>query len=1766
MYALHLAVSSIRSGDCASAIVGGSNLILGPDIQLFSTKLGALSPTSTCHTFDSAADGYARAEGFGVLYVKRLSDALNNKDPIRAVIRSTAINANGKTGGISHPSPEGQEAVMRRAYEAAGGLDPDLTGYFECHGTGTAVGDPLEVAAVGRVFSSGRKEEPLLIGSIKPNLGHSESSSGLAGVMKAVLAIEHGKIPPTIGLVNPNPNIDFDGARVKVVQKMTSWPASKPIKRASVNSFGYGGANAHCILEGIESFVPGYRSYASRPISVAFSQTSSKPSSEFSSPVSNQASSPPQTPTKTNMDTSGIANSHGKDAVHEAVSRALEDESAQSKVAHEMPESSGSQITLAESETSMNLTMHTKSTRSLVLLPFSGHSELSLNANISSIAEAADQYDVLDLAYTLSARRSKFFHRAFAIANAYSPAAALDPLTMTAGKSSASIPGVGFIFTGQGAQWAGMGAQLFAEFQSYRRTIRKLDEVLAQVPERPSWSLESTLLEPQATSRIQEPELSQPLCTALQVAIVDLLSSWNVKPVSTIGHSSGEIAAAYAAGIHTAEEAIIMAYYRGLVLADHRIPGRMLAVGLSPENVVPYLESYKRGLVIAAVNSPESITLSGDDDAIMAVKEALDRKKIFARLLKTGGKAYHSHHMAEVGERYEILTDRALHELAARIATSKKQERALWISSVDPSKIQSRGSLGPAYWRKNLESPVLFSPAVEHLVRNSEVSPDLLIEIGPHAALAGPLSQIRVLLDERYQVKLAPCLGSIIRGEDGFKNMLSLAGNLFIRNVAVDLAAVNTLSKTGSADSSGLIISDLPNYQFDYGPPIYYESRYNKEWRLRKYLRHDILGAKQPGCAQSSPSWRNMLRLKDVPWLDDHKLLPVPIFPAAGYLAMAIEAMSQYHHNTDTGPQIKGFSLRNVAINSTMQIPDDEFGVETILNLQPAQLTMSKTSERWHEFRIRSLQNNHWTEHCNGSICVESERLSSSASKFYLDPKSRSVSSKNWYEKFADIGLGYGPTFQGLSDIRARPSQNRATAAVALHTTEGNVKEGESAYLIHPATVDNCLQLALIASHAGQVENVRHAFVPIVVDEMSLWIPSDADQAENSANGQATGQRRGLRSVYAQTSLFGSSGEVMMDIKQLRCISYDSPYQADTGVTRNPFLRLVWKPDIDSLTNTQARALFPPTTDAEILIRTFSKFDQLAVYTLVQILDVHSQAFTKALPQQRFLDWIKRCVNKARKGELAFGQDAVSASFEERKGVIDRVSSELDTVVEVKLMKRVYDQLEQILCGETSGLHVALKDDLLTELYVSGIGVSGGYSQLERIMDSLAHKHPLMKILEIGAGTGGATRLVLETLAGRSQFKRYKHYCFTDISTSFFAKAQEEFSDCGDMEYKTLNIEKDPVAQGFEAEYDMIVASQVLHATTTIAETLQHVRSLLKPGGKMVLLEITNVHLITGLILGTFPGYWNGVSDGRVDSPMLTKTMWQNALVQNGFSGIDILLDDHDDSVTMTSVIVSTAIASGVPLSLESVSTPNVVLAHSNIRPSLSFALEDLAFEKGMIATPMAIEDAQSIQQGSRVIVLADLIDSYLADMDAAGLENLKTLLHKASTLVWITAGGLMDGKKPEHALISGLMRAIVTEMPDVKFVTIDLEVGYDQISSEIADLVLSKEAELQDHDNHKGDIDNEYVLKGGILHVSRLVPDDSINQRFREQEGSTGRSIPLLLEGAPPLGIAFEQTGLLSSLYFMKDPEFATPLLDDQVEIEVRAVGLNPRVSFPLS
>lgn len=864
MYALHMAVSAIRNGDCDGAIVAAANWISDPSMQFVLDKLGALSPTSRCHTFDASADGYARGEGYAALYLKKSSIAVLDQLPIRAMIRGTAINANGRTGGITRPSIAGQEDVIRKAYESAGSLPFSDTTFFECHGTGTQAGDPIEVSAVGNVFSSSRSEAPedrLLIGSIKPNLGHTEGASAIASVMKVVLSLEAGEIPPTYGVEILNPQIDFDKAKVEVVRdSAVPWPEGK-VRRASINSFGFGGANGHCIIDHVNVVLPNYvkpgvirpnttNGYGTNGSSNGHSNGHLTSESNGNSSHKSNGHPTSQSPAYSNnrQNGNGAASSHPR---HSPV----------------IFEPKG--IKKADA-----------TTRELVLLPFSAHNATSLQQNINALTDIVNQQPLADIAYTLGCKRSRLQQRSYRIVKQDNPVQGLGVENRILA-SPIQTTNVAFVFTGQGAQWHGMGAQLF-EYDVFKAAIAYLDFVLGSLPMRPLWSISDILSGDCEPDLVQSPEVSQVVCTAVQIGLVDLLASWSVRPAAVVGHSSGEMAAAYASGHITAAEAITAAYFRGRAVSKNTQKGAMLAVGLHTDQVSAYLSGKEDQVTVAAINSPGSVTLSGDEDAVKLVSDEMTKDGVFNRLLRTGGSAYHSHHMMALGSSYSAMLLDGLEHISkvALVNQTELYPVVPWISSVRPYKAISTRGVTAAYWRSNLESTVRFSEAVTKmmsLVVENGAGIDVLLEIGPHPALKGPLDQILKGIGKPFHYA-----STLTRNQDSRESMLHLAGTLFGANATIDLAAVNGVDSGMSGDGTkptwtfthGCTAVNLPAYKFTYGPVSYYESRASKEYRLRKTIRHDLIGSRVPGTSKLQPQWRNVLRVKELPWLSDHRLLP----------------------------------------------------------------------------------------------------------------------------------------------------------------------------------------------------------------------------------------------------------------------------------------------------------------------------------------------------------------------------------------------------------------------------------------------------------------------------------------------------------------------------------------------------------------------------------------------------------------------------------------------------------------------------------------------------------------------------------------------------------------------------------------------------------------------------------------------------------------------------------------------------------------------------
>ncbi|XXG97441.1 hypothetical protein Hte_003742 [Hypoxylon texense] len=1077
IYCLHTAVSALYAGDCTGAIVAAANLILAPEQHLETMRAGILSKTSACHTFDASADGYGRAEGVNAIYIKRLSSALKDGDKIWGVIRATALNANGKTSGISQPDPSLQEAVIRKAYAEAGLYFAD-TDYVECHGTGTAVGDVIEVDALKRCFSP-REGPPLMIGSVKTNLGHSEAASGLTSIIKVLLAFDKDEIPPTYGVTKLNPKLNLSSGQMKVVTQRERWP--KRLRRASINSFGYGGANAHVILESLGSYL------GTDPITVG-----------------------------------------------------------------SVPEPEGH----------------------VYLLPISAASERSLSIRIGQISDLLRDFGTSslgNLAYTLADRRSHLDCRATLLTRVTTEGRTeivqVQESDVEDSRSRTPLP-IAFVFTGQGAQYACMAKELLQYNDTFSATIGELDNVLKGLEPKyaPDWTLRQAILDPPETSRVNEATRSQPLCTAVQIGLVNVLKSWGVYASAVVGHSSGEIAAAYAAGLLDQSEAILAAYLRGYAVTEVEACGAMIAAGIDDESARALIDQSELGeeAGIACVNSPDLVTISGTQNAIEVISSKLRSQSKFCRKLETGGRAYHSPMMKAVGTLYEasmksvssgkILND---HNPTARMFSSVGYRCA------DLAPLCSETDM-VRYWRDNLEKPVQFDQAIRNLAESGDYH---LIEIGPHHALKSPVHEI--LASFKPTARSLPYSHSLVRNRDSDIALRELAGTLFLEGHKLNWSAVNSMPRGAHLQP----LHNLPPYPWDYsGDLLWHEPRASVELRQRKYARHELLGTRQVAGNGIDWSWRNLLRLDEVPWLRDHKVENQVVFPATGYIAMALEAIAQLKglRNLGLHESQLAFSLSNVSINAAfvVQYDDDsktrtsEIELHTVMS--PRRLSATTMSTEWYDFSISSWSNGQSTVHCVGGIRANEAPYPDGPSPIFASAglKSSKWPVDRWYQKLEENGLGFGPHFQSLLGLATDASQTQGEVVSTVRVEPPVAQDSCTKYVVHPITIDACLQTAVFASAKGNLGSLQ-AYLPVFIAECSIqYVPNVTPEARAQIQTKVT--RTSLSTQNASCRLSCLDGEGCIDMRDIRLSLYmgDSGENKTIETQRNPCLRVYWKPDI----------------------------------------------------------------------------------------------------------------------------------------------------------------------------------------------------------------------------------------------------------------------------------------------------------------------------------------------------------------------------------------------------------------------------------------------------------------------------------------------------------------------------------------------------------------------------------------------------------------------------
>ncbi|KAI0403947.1 ketoacyl-synt-domain-containing protein [Xylaria palmicola] len=1122
LVALHVACQSLRAGESGMAIVGGCHLNMLPEFWISFSKSRLFSDSGRSFSFDSRGTGFGRGEGCGVIVLKPLDQARRDNDQIRAIIAGSGINQDGRTPGITMPCGEAQETLMRQVYNNSG-LNPADCGFVEAHGTGTRVGDPIEATAIHNVFHQGRTpRDPLFLGSVKSNIGHLEGASGIVAVIKSALMLERGFILPNYDFKHPNEKIPFKDWNLKVPISQRPWPRNK--RYISVNNFGFGGTNAHIVLERVPFLQRG---------------------------IKNDADLKDDTPTRKLF----VATANDKASL-EAVLK--------------------------------NLVIY-----------------------LEQRPEMFQKDLMADVAYTIGQRRSHLQWRvAIPALRSFDLIEAINGQRLSPGKESDPLR-IGFIFTGQGAQWYGMGRELYQQYPAFTKAIDYADTCLTSLGA--SWSLLEELSKDEKTSNVGAAHISQPACTAIQLALVDLMTTWGIKPTAVAGHSSGEIGAAYAAGILTFETCMAVAYHRGRLVPvlKERYPtlrGAMIAVGGSKEEFEPIVSEIKAGQIrIACYNSPTSLTISGDEAGIDELKNIAEEKQLFNRKLFVDT-AYHSHHMNLLAKDYQ----ESIADVRPPVSTDVRFHSSLLGKRLDGSELE------PSYWVQNLTCAVRFNEAVQSMLEPTNghrTGINMLLELGPHSALQGPLKQI--LKAVGGDAAKIPYVSALARKKDAVETALDVAGALFTKGAALDFEAIN-FPRPGRSPT---LLNDLPRYPWNYSAKYWHESRFTQVHKNRSAPRNDILGTVANYSSDLEPTWRNIVRLDDLPWLQHHRIQSMTVFPMAGYIAMALEAIAQ--RAKDSNISFDKFELRDVSVTAPLIISEED--VEMTTSLRPHQQDALVSSELWDEFRICSwTKTKGWKEHCKGLIAVEAKesnevdaarqilashaRIQATTAEV-CKAASRLVDTAKMYNTLSDSGVAYGPTFQGISNCHAGDGCSHADIVVqdvAKEMPNHHVSEA----IIQPAFLESLISLYWSIAENGR-DAIDTVYLPTSVSRISISkdIVAMAQAPGQSIRAYCQGALPVDTPKPTKVTIFATSdstsSEPLINIEGLVVAPIiDHEGQSDLESARELCYKLDWEPILDGTSLESAPEGNSATLDAEIeIIRGDSRSQNELAFSLAEALE-----------------------------------------------------------------------------------------------------------------------------------------------------------------------------------------------------------------------------------------------------------------------------------------------------------------------------------------------------------------------------------------------------------------------------------------------------------------------------------------------------------------------------------------------------------------------------------
>jgi acyl transferase domain-containing protein len=1378
LLAVHLACQSIWRQESSMALAGGVNVLIRPEPFIGFSRLGMLSPDGCCRAFDAGANGFVRSEGAGMVVLKPLSRALADRDEIYALILGTASNQDGRTSSLTVPSERAQEGLLREACREAG-VAPAALQYVEAHGTGTLVGDPIEAEALGRALGEGRSRDCYCaIGSVKTNIGHLEPAAGIAGLIKVALSLKHGIIPPSLHFSQPNPAIDFDRLKLRVQTEPGAWSRENRPALAGVNSFGFGGANAHAIL---------------------------------------------QEPPLSACGASEVPSDHGKGGGW----------------------------------------LFPLTARSPEAVPDTARRYLDYFADDGPGA-AVPLRDVL---WTAALRRSHHEHRIAMVVRSKAElvqsleavvAGESRPTVMSSRASAQKRPRLSFVCSGQGPQWWGMGRELLAGESIFREVIERCDSLVRELG---GWSLLEELTRDESSSRMEETAIAQPAIFAIQVALARLLKHWGVEPDALVGHSVGEVAAAHLSGALTFEDALRVIFHRGRCMDFASARGRMLAVGVPEDEARKLLRGLDGEVVLAAVNSPSSVSLSGEPRALAEIAERLEADGTFHRFLRVNY-AFHSPMMDAVRE-----------PLLEALAGIRPGPTAVPMCSTVTGKPVEGARLGGEYWWANVREPVRFQAAVETLLDEGY---DTFLELAPHPVLSSAVLECNQKLKKK--IVAVPTLR---RGDEERASLLKSLGSLFTLGRPVDW---------GSLSPAGGRLVRLPLYAWR-RERFWTESQESRRYRL-KDPDHPLLGHR---LSVGAPTWECDVDLRVLRYLSDHRVQGHVLLPATAFLEMAVTAAKE---TLGPGP----VAIEEVRIQKACFLSGEG---STLLNVvvDPEASTFQIASKPAEDDRP-------WVVHVTGRLrLIEGQTVVPALDRTSIQARCPGETrGAECYPKFAARGIHYGPRFQGIDTIWSRDGES-----LGRIMAPPGVLAGLDEYRLHPVVLDACLQ-AISSTLADKGDT--GLYLPVEIDRLRVYGRTTAEMWAHVRRVEQS-----AKSMIADMTVYDGDGNRVLDVRGIRSQLLD---EARAEHLEDLVYEYEWhlEPRPGQARDSAGETLLTPPSIRDRIEGEIDRLDRtLGLSEKGDRFEIELDRLCSLFVQHALLElgMSSRPGERFTTGELAYRLGVIERhrpilgrhlEMLEKDGFLRReeptwvVSRSLDGVkplerwrallasspeyhAELTLLGTCGRRLADVLRGERDPLHLIFPDGSLAvaeHLYEDSPEARLCNLTAQRALAAARADlttGQTLRVLEIGAGTGGLTSYALPALS-----REASQYVFTDLSNHFFVKAKEKLRNHPEIEYRLLNIEEDPAAQGFEPHsFEVILASEVLHATRDLKETLANVKRLLASDGLLLLIETVRPTRWFDVVFGLTEGWWRfSDRDLRPAFPLLSLSRWRSLLAEEGFA------------------------------------------------------------------------------------------------------------------------------------------------------------------------------------------------------------------------------------------------------------------------------------------